>query len=229
MEGWGFEYKESWIMGRYKRRDQLDPVAAQFLEPEVVSEEEVVEKSVGYSDGVKRNLPVPGDFGMELTKKDKYLGKEYHPSYCDRVIDCMAQGMMIGEMCREIGVSSELLRKWAREYPDFREALAIGEDLAKAWWEEYGRVNLANPKMNTRVYMFFMQNRFGYKTGATQVSGQINHAHAHALLGGTDDPKQKQINDVREENAKCAQVLDILLNVGALQPLDEEAADSEDQ
>ncbi len=61
---------------------------------------------------------------------------EYSPRYCARVIAVMATGVGILSFAREIGVTKKVINKWAKEHPEFMEALDQATAARAAYWED---------------------------------------------------------------------------------------------
>lgn len=78
----------------------------------------------------------------------------------------MAQGLSFEACCGELGVSKDTGYEWAKRYPEFAEAKALGESKGQRFWERKAIDNLelgANDKFNSTVFIFTMKNRFGWR------------------------------------------------------------------
>jgi hypothetical protein len=57
---------------------------------------------------------------------------KYDPSYCEIAISIMEQGLSKTCVAAELRVARSTLYEWIDNYPDFRDAMKIGEVLAPA-------------------------------------------------------------------------------------------------
>lgn len=150
---------------------------------------------------------------------NRYKGVvHYHPDMCDLVIECMSEyGMSKYEVSRELGISISTLRRWGLEHEEFGEALRVGVDAARAWWEELARQNMNQDadkgKFNTSLWIFIASNRFGYSS-STKVESRFNQ--------DTIAPDQKKKSDINSDIdvQKTAEVISILSNAGYLKEED---------
>ncbi|OQW44362.1 MAG: hypothetical protein A4S16_03480 [Proteobacteria bacterium SG_bin6] len=60
----------------------------------------------------------------------------YRATYCNEVIEHMAEGFSIASFAGEIGVCRSTITNWQREHPEFAQAVAIGKAKASTWWEK---------------------------------------------------------------------------------------------
>jgi hypothetical protein len=60
---------------------------------------------------------------------------EFTTRHCDGAIECMARGHTIAAFAGEIGVPRATVMQWAREHPEFADALKVGQAKAVAFWE----------------------------------------------------------------------------------------------
>jgi hypothetical protein len=85
---------------------------------------------------------------------------KYHASYCELVIELGSAGKSKAQISAAIGVSRNTLDVWAKENPEFQDAIKRAQELALAWWETCGQENLTRPGFNVGLYVFTMANRF---------------------------------------------------------------------
>jgi hypothetical protein len=92
----------------------------------------------------------------------KKLGRptDYDEYYCDLVIEMGAQGKSKAQMAARLGVSRKTMTEWERVHEEFRNAVKEAQDLALAWWEDAGQVNMTRQGFNATAYIFQMKNRF---------------------------------------------------------------------
>jgi hypothetical protein len=85
---------------------------------------------------------------------------KYDPSFCDLVIELGAQGKSKAQLAASIGVSRETVDLWAKVHPEFSDSLKWAKDLALAWWEDLGQMNICRVGFNATGFIFQMKNRF---------------------------------------------------------------------
>lgn len=88
---------------------------------------------------------------------------KYDPSYCDAVVEHMAQGASLTSFAAEINVARSTINEWMTQHPAFSEACARAKAKSAAWWEKQGRsIALAGggPGAATMT-MFGMKNMGG--------------------------------------------------------------------
>jgi len=102
--------------------------------------------------------------------------------------------------------SKNKIQKWENEHLEFREALALGEELAEAWWVKVGRMNLELSGFNTQLWKANMANRFGWKSEIKEKRGQLDV--------NVNETRRIELDTSVSARAK---VLTILNKVGALE------------
>ena len=85
---------------------------------------------------------------------------KYNQEMCLVVVEKMNEGWSKHEVCRELGICFETMKRWEREHPDFLEAVKTGTSLSQGWWEGQGRQGLANKEFNPALWFMNMKNRF---------------------------------------------------------------------
>lgn len=63
----------------------------------------------------------------------------YKATYCDQVIEEMADGKSLTAFAAEIGVARSTINVWMEANPEFSEAVKIAKAKCAAWWEARGR------------------------------------------------------------------------------------------
>lgn len=142
----------------------------------------------------------------------------------------MAEGKSKRTAAVEMGVTEHTFHNWAKKFPDFLQAVKIGENLCRRWWEEIGRLNLHNKGFNNVGWMMNMQNRFGWNsnkgTGLPITDEgielilqrdeviKVEHQHVH----------KHEVNLGERTDEHLATVLRILVETGGLEAAAEEAA-----
>lgn len=95
-----------------------------------------------------------------------YKNKKYSSDMCTTVIDLMSEGKSRYEIAFDLKVSTKTIEKWEETYPEFAEALFLGEEASRAWWEKLARENVViterDKKFNTTLWASMMKKRFGW-------------------------------------------------------------------
>lgn len=60
---------------------------------------------------------------------------KYTPELPGKVLDLMAKGKTIAQVCAALKVSKQVFFDWLKQYPDFANAYDLGQSLAEAHWE----------------------------------------------------------------------------------------------
>ena len=55
---------------------------------------------------------------------------EYQPEFCQKAADLCVNGATDFEVAEELGVSARTIYRWKAQFPEFRQALKIGKELA---------------------------------------------------------------------------------------------------
>lgn len=77
---------------------------------------------------------------------------KYDPSYCDRLIDEMAQGYSMTAFAGGIPVARSTINKWASEHPEFSEALKIGAAARTRYLEQTLLTAKDGPTVTSRIF-----------------------------------------------------------------------------
>jgi DNA-binding XRE family transcriptional regulator len=85
---------------------------------------------------------------------------KYDPTYCDLVRELGAEGKSKAQIAAAIGVNRDTLNEWSKLHREFSVAVKDAQELALAWWETAGQVNMARQGFNATAYIFQMKNRF---------------------------------------------------------------------
>lgn len=88
----------------------------------------------------------------------------YRPEYCELIKQSLSRGESVKKFATTYGTTSKTVYEWAKIYPQFGAALEVAMEMAEAWWEDQGRLNLVEDyqgkKLNANIWKFFMQCRF---------------------------------------------------------------------
>jgi hypothetical protein len=82
----------------------------------------------------------------------------YDARYCRALIDCLSLGHTLAAFVAEIGVPRAILLAWARAYPDFADALRIGQAKAVVFWERMLADIARSGKGNATAAIFALKN-----------------------------------------------------------------------
>ena len=89
---------------------------------------------------------------------------KYHEGRAAEMLALMRHGASVPEVCAAMGIHKSTFYRWRDSYPEFREAVALGETYAQAWWDTQGRYHLrAEGPFNTTLWIATMNNRFGWR------------------------------------------------------------------
>jgi hypothetical protein len=104
------------------------------------------------------DIPIPKKIGRP---------SEYEARFCDIVVDSMSKGYSKEAAAGIIGISKNTLYEWAKRHKDLADALALGEDLSRVWWEsklvDYVVHSKNGSQINAAVFNLNMKNRFGWR------------------------------------------------------------------
>lgn len=90
----------------------------------------------------------------------------YKPEYCQVVIDFMDKGYSKEATAGHLSISKYTLYEWIKKYPDFANAVHIGETKSQVTWEKKAVDHAVHTKdgkrLDSRIYALQMKNRFGW-------------------------------------------------------------------
>lgn len=84
---------------------------------------------------------------------------KYDPSYCDAVIEFMAEGYSLSAFAGSIGVAYSTAKLWEQQHEDFSAAVKAGRAKAVYWWEQRGRQIAMGGDGNPTAVIFGLKNR----------------------------------------------------------------------
>ncbi len=91
---------------------------------------------------------------------------KYDPKYCETVIEMMSKGYSKEAVAGYIGISKNTLYQWAKANPDFQDAIDIGVQKARLFFDEVLVNHITHTKngtqINGQVYALNMKNRFNF-------------------------------------------------------------------
>lgn len=102
-------------------------------------------------------------FTIHRTDNQTMAGQptKYKPEYCDRIVEIMSEGHSVAGFARELKVARCTIYQWAKDHPEFADALRVATDASLAWWEDRQRnASVGEIPANASVMNFAMRNRF---------------------------------------------------------------------
>lgn len=84
----------------------------------------------------------------------------YRPEYAAQMIEFGNRGLSRYQAAKEFGVSRQTLSNWCEQYEDFKEADAIYETNALAWWEDEGLRGMKDKLFYGHIWNKFISSRF---------------------------------------------------------------------
>lgn len=136
---------------------------------------------------------------------------KYKKEYCQKIIPWFSAGWSILEVCRQLDISRQSYYDWQEKHPEWKEATIRGEELAEAYHDTLGRLEMiGKPQqgimLDKTLYMFTMKTRFKRRE-----TGEI-----------TDNDPRKQVSQPLQINFTVAQPVDKIEITNSLQQQIEE-------
>ena len=108
------------------------------------------------------------DLGLKPNGKRWSPLTTYDPEYCDVLVEMMAKGCTYVEVAAALKTSIRTFVGWCEQFPEFKEAYEMGEDLAQAWYQRTAREHLViitepnGPKVSfdTRQWIHVLKSRY---------------------------------------------------------------------
>ena len=85
---------------------------------------------------------------------------KYRAEFCDMLFDWGCQGKSKNWMAGELSISVNTLDNWAKEYPDFLNALEIALAKSQQWWEDSGQNGMVGKSIDGSIWSRSMAARF---------------------------------------------------------------------
>ena len=94
-----------------------------------------------------------------------YTGNgKYRAEMCQQVLKHYINGESDAEVAVALNISKSMLYRWIKEKPEFAAAIDCGKTLSEKWWQQLGRAGCSGKvKVNARIYIANMKNRFGWQ------------------------------------------------------------------
>lgn len=84
---------------------------------------------------------------------------KYDPSYCEKVIEFLAQGYTIEAFAGEVSVAPSAVYRWQKEHPEFQESIKIGQAKGALVWERRLAAIATGKDGNATAVIFGLKNR----------------------------------------------------------------------
>jgi hypothetical protein len=112
---------------------------------------------------------------QERIKKAKGT-KQYIPEYCSYVVEVMGKGLGLMAFSKNVGASKAIIKKWAKEYPEFADALDEAEAARGAYWEQE-LINCSNTGKSAASAQWALKNIApdDYRDKTEVVATNLNH------------------------------------------------------
>jgi hypothetical protein len=116
----------------------------------------------------KRASPRDRKSQGEIAPPEIVIGKpkrgrpsSYRAQFCDTIIELGRKGKSKAQMAAYLDVTRQKLDNWARQFPDFLDAMSRAGEYALAWWEEVGQTGMfMGHRFNDRAWSLQVRNRF---------------------------------------------------------------------
>lgn len=116
------------------------------------------------------NALEPSQKSIEITRRilssKEMLMTKFDPSYhITLLMELFADGGELCDFCSEAQISRKTFHQWRKDNIVFREAHEIAHEMAFQWWFNVGKkgiLEIPGCKLNTKLWMSVMKNRFGY-------------------------------------------------------------------
>lgn len=127
--------------------------------------------------------------------RTKGLSKEYHKRFCNAVVNQGRQGKSRTQIAVYLGVSRKRLKTWEDVHPEFKDAMEIALDHARAWWENKAQRSLNQKHFQSGLLGKMMASRFPDEYGErVQLAGD-EEAPLTVIRRVIVDARQKSSDD----------------------------------
>lgn len=89
---------------------------------------------------------------------------KYKPEYCQSIVEWMAEGKLVYDWAKEIGIHICSVYEWKEKHPAFSEALKKGEKYKKYVAEKFVHDAVYNPNINNVAFVMMCRNYYRLKT-----------------------------------------------------------------
>lgn len=112
------------------------------------------------------------------TKRKVGRPTKYDPAFCEIVIEVMEKGYSKEAVAGHLKIAKDTLYQWERAHKDFSDALKLGVELSRAFWEKMALDYLTHTKtskqLNSTVWIFNMKNRFNWTDKQETKTEEVN-------------------------------------------------------
>ena len=129
---------------------------------------------------------------------------DYDPAILEGFEDRFKQGQSILEVAVDLGVARSTIYLWAKEHPEFSDALTRARDVCQAWWEKQGRSNLFDHEEYDAENHVSTKDKFNDRLWTINVSRRFRNDWAERIeLSGPDgSPLNFAISFVKPEEGE---------------------------
>lgn len=96
----------------------------------------------------------------EFIKRYRGRPSKYDPKFCDMVVEWGREGKSRTWMAAQLLVIRETFDNWAKDHPEFFDALTLAKQLEQLWWEDKGQDCISNSGFQSSVWSRSMAARF---------------------------------------------------------------------
>lgn len=117
----------------------------------------------------------------------------YKPEHCDVVIELGKEGKSLVQMCAHFDITRQTIDNWAKDHPDFLEALSIAKVHCQDWWERAGQqgMYLGSSGFNAAVWKKSVEARF---------REDYTERQEHKLSGDAEAPVTFVLRDMTKKD-----------------------------
>lgn len=136
----------------------------------------------------------------KTTKTGEPFGRptKYDPKYVQMAIEFIGdQGKSVTQFAHHIRVGKTTIYEWAKEYPDFQNALQIANDFSQAVWENKLEGMMYSKEVNAPLVKLYFANRFRW----TDKAAEDSEESTAQPLNITFEVRQP-VDEVKVTNAK---------------------------
>ena len=100
---------------------------------------------------------------------------KYDPAFCETVIELGKAGKSVAYIATELDVCKDTIYQWAKEHPEFSDALTRASLWSQRWWEDKGQDGMEQQGFNASVWSRSMAARFPHdwrEVKGTELTGK---------------------------------------------------------
>lgn len=95
------------------------------------------------------------DGSIPTQEKPKHPGGRptlYRVEYCDKVIELGKEGYSKARMAAHFDVAKQTIDEWAKQFPEFLDALSRARTHSQCWWEQKAQGGIENRDFNAGIW-----------------------------------------------------------------------------